>query len=272
LPVFADDRAAALERGWERAWGVAGLAPDAWTRRSFTGLWHGAAGHVPALFLNGTHVETGKRIITANVKFEGAAFPDAYDFFALVPRDVLPSTAAHNSARFPYVSPAGTLRADGENRGHIVDGGYFENFGATTAAELLHAAIEALGRRGDTAHPVLIQISNDPQLQKDEREVDRTKGPEPRSGHRLGNELLSPPRTLLATRNARGVLAYKAFLRAAPPDRRAHFRLCDVPGAPEPAVGWVLAESSRARMQQLVRAETCGNDVEFERLLKALRS
>jgi hypothetical protein len=270
-PVFPEDRAAALEHGWERAWGEAGLAGDTWTRRSFTALWNGNAGHLPALFLNGTHVETGKRIITASLKFDGRAFGDAYDFFALASGDVLPSTAAHNSARFPYVSPAGTLRTEGGSRGHIVDGGYFEGFGATTAAELLHAVIEALGRRGHTARPILIQISNDPRLRDDELDVDRLDGPAPRPGNRFGNEVLSPPRALLNTRDARGILAYKAFLRAAPPERRAHFRVCDVADASEPALGWVLAKSSIALLQRIARDDTCGNRAELEKVLKALR-
>jgi len=270
LPVFPEDRAAALERAWERAWGAAGLANDTWTRRSFTALWRRNGAHLPALFLNGTHVETGKRIITTNLKFDGSAFPDAYDFFALVSGDVLPSTAAHNSARFPYVSPAGTLRAGGEDRGHIVDGGYFENFGAVTAEELLHAVIAALGRRGKTARPVLIQISNDPALAPDDLDVGRLEGPAPRASNRLGNEALSPPRTFLNARNARGILAHKAFLRAAPADHRAHFRLCDVKDSPEPALGWVLARSSLALMQRIARDDTCGNRAELERVLKAI--
>ncbi len=269
-PVFAEDRAAALERAWERAWGAARLANDTWTRRSFTALWRQNGAHLPALFLNGTHVETGKRIITTNLKFDGSAFPDAYDFFALVSGDVLPSTAAHNSARFPYVSPAGTLRAGGEDRGHIVDGGYFENFGAVTAEELLHAVIAALGRRGKTARPVLIQISNDPALAPDDLDVGRLEGPAPRPSNRLGNEALSPPRTFLNARNARGILAHKAFLRAAPADHRAHFRLCDVKDSPEPALGWVLARSSLALMQRTARDDTCGNRAELERVLKAI--
>src|SRR5215475_7003620 len=170
-PIFPEDRAAALERGWERAWGKAGLPPDAWTRRSFSALWRGDA-HLPALFLNGTHVESGKRIITSNLKIDGAAFRDAYDFFALVSGDVLPSTAALNSARFPYVGPAGTLRSSGENRGHIVDGGYFENFGALTAQEALDAVLAELARKGKSAYPVLIQISNDPKIPDDDLDVD----------------------------------------------------------------------------------------------------
>jgi len=269
-PVFREDRAVALERAWERAWGEAGLAKDAWTRRSFTALWRGNAGHLPALFLNGTHVETGKRVITANLKIDGAAFRDAYDFFALVPGDVLPSTAAHNSARFPYVSPAGTLRADGENRGHVVDGAYFENFGAVTAQEALRGVLDALRRDGKTARPVLVQISNDPQLRDDDLEVDRVEGPAPRPGNWFGNEMLSPPRAMLKTRDARGILAYKEFLREVPPDRRAHFRLCDIKDSPEPALGWVLAKSSIALMHRLARDDTCGNRAEFERVLKVL--
>jgi len=268
-PVFTVDRAAVLERSWERAWGKAGLAPDAWTRRSFTALWRGDA-HLPALFLNGTHVESGKRILTSNLKIDGTAFRDAYDFFGLVSGDVLPSTAALNSARFPYVSPAGTLHAGGEKRGHIVDGGYFENFGALTAQEALSAVMTELARRGKSAYPVLIQISNDPKLRDDDRDVDLAGDPEPRPPNWIANESLSPPRTLLNTRDARGVLAYKDFMHSAPPERRAHFRLCDIPNLPEPALGWVLAKASLELMQRAAR-EGCDNDVAFERIIKALR-
>ena len=73
--------------------------------------------------------------------------------------DVQLSTAAHNSARFPFISPPGTVR----NRDHaivdrIVDGGYFENYGALGAKELalaVHAAQPELA-------PFVLVISNDP--------------------------------------------------------------------------------------------------------------
>ena len=269
-PIFPEDRAAALERAWERAWGKAGLPPDAWTRRSFSALWRSDE-HLPALFLNGTHVESGKRIITSNLKIDGAAFRDAYDFFALVSGDVLPSTAADNSARFPYVGPAGTLRSGGENRGHIVDGGYFENFGALTAQEALNAVLAELARKGRSVYPVLIQISNDPKIQDDDLDVDLAGGPAPRPPNRVANEFFSPPLALLHTRDARGILAYKDFMRAAPPERRAHFRLCDVKGLPAPALGWVLAKPSLELMQRVARDDTCDNRAAFERIVKALR-
>jgi hypothetical protein len=83
--------------------------------------------------------------------------------------------------------------------------------------------------------------------------------------------MLSPPRTFLNARSARGILAHKAFLRAAPADHRAHFRLCEVEDFSEPALGWVLARRSLDFMQRVARDDTCGNRAEFERILKAIR-
>jgi hypothetical protein len=269
-PVFPD-RAAALEQSWERAWGRAGLAPDTWTRRTFTQLGSRDGPWVPVLLLNGTHVESGKRILTSSVRVDGAAFPDAYDFFALASGDLRLSTAALNSARFPYVSPAGTLVRGGDNLGHIVDGGYFENFGAVTALQALRAALRAIGEAGKWAEPFLIQISNDPGLGPDELDVDRAAGPLDRTGHRIANETLSPPRTLLKTRDARGVLAYKEFLGNVPAARRAHFRLCAIRGEEEPALGWVLAQPSLDQMHRIARDDACGNRAEFDRVIAAIR-
>jgi hypothetical protein len=73
--------------------------------------------------------------------------------------DVRLDTAAHNSARFPLISPAGSIRnKDQAIVDRIVDGGYFENYGALSAKELalaIHAAQPALA-------PVVVVISNDP--------------------------------------------------------------------------------------------------------------
>jgi hypothetical protein len=73
--------------------------------------------------------------------------------------DVRLDTAAHNSARFPFISPAGSIRnQDQVIVDRIVDGGYFENYGALSAKELalaIHAVQPALA-------PVVVVISNDP--------------------------------------------------------------------------------------------------------------
>jgi len=273
VAVFPD-RAQALEQSWEEAWGEAGFAGDAWTRRPFTKLWPGEANapYLPALFLNGTHVESGKRIITSNLKIDGSAFRDAYDFYGLSSGNLLASTAALNSARFTYVSPAGTLRREGTGDvGHIVDGGYFENFGALTAQEALAAVLKALEAKGKKARPVLIQISNDPTLGPDDLDVERVLPPADRKSNGWANETLSPVRALLKTRDARGVLAQKEFLREAQTERRAHLRLCKVEGESDPALGWVLAPRSKTLMQELIRDDRCGSRGEVKKVLQAIR-
>jgi hypothetical protein len=73
--------------------------------------------------------------------------------------DVRLSTAAHNSARFPLISPAGSVRnQDQAIVDRIVDGGYFENYGALGAKELALAvnAIEP------ALAPLVLTITNDP--------------------------------------------------------------------------------------------------------------
>lgn len=267
------DRAQALEEGWERAWGDVGFAEDTWTGRRFSQLWtqKDKTAYLPALFLNGTHVESGKRIITSNLKIDGSGFIDSYDYYELASGDLLPSTAALNSARFTYVSPAGTLKRGNNSVGHIVDGGYFENFGAATAREVLAAVVAALEAKGRKVRPILIQISNDPDLREDDLDVDRIKPPVDRDSTGWANETLSPLRALLHTRNARGVLAYKQFMRSAgDPERRAHFTLCSVKGYANPALGWVLAPESKKRMQALIRNDECGNRREFAKVLAAI--
>src|SRR5438105_14821751 len=69
------------------------------------------------------------------------------------------STAAHMSARFTYVSPAGRF-PDGT---YIVDGGYFENSGATAALEIVTRINEWCAFKHITdVDPKIIMISNNP--------------------------------------------------------------------------------------------------------------
>lgn len=179
IPVFTD-RAYALERSWEYAWGETFGGGDADNRmgNAFLELW--PAGRqtgewVPALMLNGMHEETGKRVVTSNLLLntkldlgegeERYPFNDVIDFYTDKFDCAIPaSTAAHNSARFTYVSPLGDMAScqrlmeeldgckgetcltegAGNTVGHVMDGGYFENFGATSALELLRALDDLL--------------------------------------------------------------------------------------------------------------------------------
>jgi hypothetical protein len=270
FPLGFPDRAKALEQSWERAWAEARFSDDVWRDRGFRALW-AERPYVPALLLNSTHVETGKRIIASNLDIAGspAAFRDAYDLYELIPpgTEIRASTAAHTSARFTYLSPAGTL-ADGT---HLVDGGYFENFGAVTAREALKAAIDRLGKG---IRPVAILISNDPEL--DEQDLPSRDAKMPRAGKRetWAAEAMSPLRALLHTRDARGLLAASELRAVAEQSggKYFQFRLCKEKGETDPALGWVLSRESEDHMRRQLRSVACGNAQQLKELLDSLQS
>jgi hypothetical protein len=270
VPVIANghDRAAALEKGWEHAWKVAGLSDKTWKDRSFTSLWSGTNAALPALLLNGVHVATGKRIVTSNLRVSDIPLADTYDVLHdVLEVDIPVSTAVHNSARFTYVSPAGTLRqgGTGANRGRIVDGGYFENFGAATALETLNAVSDELRATKRNFRPFIIQISNDPKVEEFAPDAEPAVAASPHEDVWCRNEVLSPMCALLATRDSRGTLAYKEFLEKANGGDWSHFRLCDK--VAEPALGWVLAKGSNQMMREVVRDDRCGNGKSLGRVL-----
>jgi hypothetical protein len=123
-----------------------------------------------------------------------------------------------NSARFLLISPAGTIR-DKDQRiiDRIVDGGYFENYGAVSAKELA-LAIHAYD---PTLFPLVVVISNDPDdllgpdddatrnpaqskkllVQQKSKARTRISGPE------LITDIVSPTQTVINARTAHGLLA-----------------------------------------------------------------
>ncbi|TBA29354.1 hypothetical protein [Rhizobium ruizarguesonis] len=165
LPDFGQvDRGTALERSFEDA-------SDGRLARPFLSLFpfkkdpavEGKAPWRPILLLNATHEETGKRIITGHVLIERNVFIDSLDTLHVLTKDVRASTAAHNSARFTYISPAGNL---GDHQGSVIDGGYFENYGALSALELARAARSELGEEKPGIKLVFLMISSDPGLEQ----------------------------------------------------------------------------------------------------------
>jgi hypothetical protein len=184
--LWQDDRGAALEQGFEHA--SKGLL-----ERPFLSLFPYYRGEAapwrPILLLNATHEESGKRIITSHVLIERNVFVDALDGLHVLNSDVRASTAAHNSARFSYISPAGNLgrrKSPAEEleswrltdpsswkrwlwswNGSVIDGGYFENYGALTALELARAAEATLKAENPHVKLVILMISSDPDLAPD---------------------------------------------------------------------------------------------------------
>ena len=162
------DRSLALEQSWEASY--AGLTNRSTMGERFLSLYDSTTSPstVPALYLNTTHVETGKRYIMSPLT-RGDVSPrlgqrpynmhDSEDLLLLIGSDLRLSTAAHNSARFSYVSPPGRIqRNDTLEFGHVVDGGYFENSGLATLREVF----DAIQERDSTARVVVLYLCNDP--------------------------------------------------------------------------------------------------------------
>jgi hypothetical protein len=203
------DRSLALEESWESSYNRVTGKPT--FGRRFLSLYDSTSSPsaVPALFLNTTHVETGRRFITAPVTRGDSAQPlgesrhnmhDSQDLLRLVGSDMRLSTAAHNSARFSYVSPPGRIhRSDTLEFGHVVDGGYFENSGLATLREIL----DALREKDAASRMVVLYLCNDP-IPCNAR-ADTLKPPtQPRSSV---IEWFGPVRAIMSTRGARGSLS-----------------------------------------------------------------
>lgn len=140
FPVLSFDRGRTLEKSFEQAWRSQGLQGDRMAQ-PFAELWSDdVENQLPLLFLNSTVVETGQRAIVSPVKVDASNFDDVLDAVDTVGQPMPLSTAAHLSARFTYLSPAGSVVNDqNQIMMHLVDGGYFENDGISTAQEVADA-------------------------------------------------------------------------------------------------------------------------------------
>ena len=126
----------------------------------------------PYLFLNSTRVEDGSRAIASPVIIDAGAFPSSVDQLDVLGTRLALSTAAHNAARFTYVNAIGAVGtqeatataaatatavesrpsqsgSDAQpltfvDRYHLADGGYFDNSGGHTTADIMRAFTRCL--------------------------------------------------------------------------------------------------------------------------------
>lgn len=131
VKIEALDRAYALEKSWEQA-----LSQS--TENNILGLPFEkvVSDKSPALFIHSTEVETGRRSIFSNVKID-SEFVHAVDLYAGISKPIPYSAALGVSARFPLLSPAAAVVINNCKVMHYVDGGYYENLGATTTREII---------------------------------------------------------------------------------------------------------------------------------------
>lgn len=249
-PVAGFDRARAIELSLEHEWVRTMRSPT--MPAGFFALRRGPRGWaVPHLLLNTTSVETGARVPVAHVNPWADADHPRPTLHAFLDQDDLPlSTAAFLSSRFPVVMPAGSVEVPGGKR-RFVDGGYFENSGTATAGELIHALMRAPSflsasyELGIELHVIEIRF--------DEPRASAARGP-----HSFA-ETMSPLRTLLATRGARGrasrrtldsMLADARFLRYHVDPQIIRFELADR-DVPLP-LGWSLSGEARDAITRLL--------------------
>lgn len=299
-PLHFPDRASALERGWERAWHRAMSKADGNESNrfanSFSALWGDeyrdptkVNSWLPSLFLNGTSVEGGCRIITSDLRiFPGrpvrrnesgqlvdpggpGQLPQSEDTFNKlsfrpndatnpsahaweIKGDIPLSTAADMSTRFPVVSPAG-LFPDGT---HVVDGGYFDNSGAATAWDMIRSLKQYLAgnpnpnRDSKIMVKVIVIRFGDPNP--------ATTKPSPENSTAFMIDATAPVATILNRWSASG-RGYQEELRAElPPGKEAevelknnYYELCLVPDYPLP-LGWVLSKKAADDMKNRIGA------------------
>jgi hypothetical protein len=265
------DRSKALEKGWEQAFKTAtgrdrmndslGLLPS--------------KPQLPSLFLNATWADNGRRIVASNLKFDKKNVQEAFIFsrsndqLAILGHDLRLSTAAHNSARFPYVSPPGMWKHKDDKTiaGRLQDGGLFENYGAETALEILQLACKKFACPGEPRKPgdsrlrikpVVVLISSDPTLPKD---FALSKEGTP-------SEFAYEIRTTLKTyEQCRGGHAAEAAARleewtALHGNNFATFRMCEPnKSTEEPPLGWALSNVAQKTIDSYIQEPKGGQDV-----------
>jgi hypothetical protein len=244
------DRGAALEVSWENRWRFyLGESSRNRFHEPFLDLWKdhldSKQSWLPALFLNATRVEDGRRIIASNVRINSGPkgdFPDALDLHDYLwpqsnvvhgpwerlsqlwrnPNELVPpangqsldvplSTATHCSARFTYFSPAARLPS-----GHrVVDGGYYEDSGAETAGNILAAIKDPAAHDvpEDPVEPIIILIRYIDRDAPDQPEFSAlVPGPaSPTVAAYAYSDLLSPLLALAGVRDAHATDQYASF-------------------------------------------------------------
>ena len=148
------DRGQALETAWTRSLEVARLLSD-WR----TEVWSDLR---PANIFNATIVDTGERLLTGTSRLGWRQqrglrnFEDIYK-----DRDIQVVTAARLAASFTYVSPATRPGGDGGEDFHVVDGGYYDDYGMATLSQWIDEGLEGLGDAAEFPRVLVIQIRSD---------------------------------------------------------------------------------------------------------------
>ena len=281
VPCFACDRSRALEEVWQREWDrqMPAQATQGWFVHGLSDLkrFNTTDRRLPNLILNATTVGDGRRIVQSNIEFVPR---QAYDIFdpGLDTSRLSLAGAVHNSARFPYVSPAGlvykfnnTGRTATEKWDYVVDGGYFENSGAASINAMIDELVASERAHVTREQFRVIIIENDPA--KSDQWICRSKQDQGtaadssrtsqdvsavapgivRAKDDYAPELTLPPIALYRTRGARAQAAEDDTIRRLGDCSRViEIRFPFVQGWKQPPLSWFLDHQSITVMERLL--------------------
>lgn len=199
-----------LNRGWalERRWDL-----DRYYNWPLS-LWGVQAwlGRRPAVLFNCTAVETGCAVVFGSSTLASRNGQHGLSFHELThgQADVMIPTAARLSATFPFVSPASRIHRAANVSPDLsyVDGGYYDNFGVSTALEFLDQALSEEQLPPDRNLPkelreTLSRLSAPVPIREVLLiEIRAAATPETKPGRVLFEQLRAPARAILAVRSA----------------------------------------------------------------------
>lgn len=279
------DRARALEQSMETA-GTQQSVLHGFFARPFSTLWVDTSSRylLPILCINTTRMQDAQPAVISNVLLSRLAFGKRLDVLSLLPpdEDIRISTAVVLGARFPYISPAGSIARQAQAKleeHYFVDGGYFDNSGAGVVHEMI-LEIEELLRHDD-----YLKSRYGTALQKIRYQVlhiSNSPGSKPRLNriNAMVNDLAAPFITLVGSYNAQTAVndfRLQAYVTALQQGQRAtplypayqeiNLYLNDSLAPKEYyTMNWVLSEATIRRMTR--RLHTHSDIQQFAHYLK----
>lgn len=290
--IASADRSLGLEQVWTRDWprSLARQCPSRPAAQSapwgqaMTALHARAteAQWLPLLALNTTALERGQRVYQADFLLSD---PDGLDLFdpslGLDVDHLTLAQAVHNSARFPFISPAAAVLFNEAHQDsaagdvgpvwdRLGDGGYVEASGTLMLSDLLRE-LEASGhlrnckpeddcaRQGilDRSRLRLLLLVNTP-AQVDDwlcRDATLAADAQPRDGRRFRathmglDEIAAPPRGILNSNGGRGKdSTLELIKRIGGCGQVAELRLPALMDQRAPSMNWMLNSASRAQI------------------------
>jgi hypothetical protein len=268
------DRSRGLEETWARDWdevmqscGSSASLVNPWGR-AFTSLYSSGE-PLPNLALSTTALGSGQAVMQTSFSMRTS---DAFDILdeKLQTRSLTLAQAAHNSARFPYISPGGVVRlASGQSVwDRLGDGGYVEASGTLTLTRIIQSLLQQNLIRADQVR-VLI-LDNTPtyggnllcsmpipggapgeRLPQPQNRLSPAAKPMP-----PGPDFLVPLNGAFSTRGGRAVSAEVDLAAIVGGCTNTHFAELRLPAAPagsqDPSMDWMLNAASRQEIDDML--------------------